>query len=152
MNQMGKPIRKLMYQAILSGVWVSAAPPLALAMGAGGQGGGAQKGSDFGGLFMLVIIFAIFYFLLIRPQQKKAREHQDLLKDLRRGDEVITSGGIYGRIHEIDGPVVQLEVADRIRIRIAKDQIASRKGSEAKSSPDRSERKGKGKTEKERKG
>ena len=78
MNRMWKRICTHRCQVMLSGVWVIAIPSLALAMGAGGQGGSAQKGSDFGGLFMLVIIFAIFYFLLIRPQQKKAREHQQL--------------------------------------------------------------------------
>ena len=145
-------IRTKLIHIIAAGCVLMVAPSVTWALGAGGQRGEAQKGADFSGLFMLVIIFAIFYFLLIRPQQKRAKEHQELLKGLRRGDEVVTSGGIYGRVHEIDGPVVQLEVADRVRIRVAKEQISSRKGSEAKTVPDRTDRKGKLKSDKEKKG
>ena len=72
----------------------------------------------------LVLIFAVFYFLLIRPQQKKAKQHQELLSGLRRGDRVVTSGGIIGVIHKIENDTeVVLEVAENVRIRVLRAMI-----------------------------
>jgi len=83
--------------------------------------------------FVLPMIFmvVIFYFLLIRPQQKKAKEHKALLDNLKRGDRVVTSGGIIGTIVNIDDQIVNLEVADKVRIEIVRPYIAgfaSKKG------------------------
>ena len=72
-----------------------------------------------------VLIFVIMYFMVIRPQQKKAREHQELLGKLKRNDEVMTSGGIYGKVTDLKENVVTLEVAPNVRIRVARPQIAS---------------------------
>ena len=70
---------------------------IAYAMAQGG--GGAQGGSGgFASFVPLILMFVIFYFLLIRPQQKKAKEHQRMIGDLRKGDRIITNGGLYGRI------------------------------------------------------
>lgn len=80
------------------------------------------------GILPLLIIFLIFYFLLIRPQQKKAKEHREMLAKLERGDVVITTGGIYGRITGIAEETVTLEVADNVRVKVAKEYIATRKG------------------------
>jgi preprotein translocase subunit YajC len=76
---------------------------------------------------MLVIIFVIFYFLLIRPQQKKQKEHQEMLNKLGKGDKVITNGGIYGTIAAIgeDG-VIHLQVDEKVKIRIARGAIADK--------------------------
>ncbi len=75
-------------------------------------------------LTMLVIIFAIFYFLIIRPQQKKQRELQDMLKNLNKGDKVITTGGIYGSIISLSDNIVTLQVDDRVKIRVSRSAIA----------------------------
>lgn len=70
-----------------------------------------------------VLIFVIMYFMVIRPQQKKAREHQDMLGKLKRNDEVMTSGGIYGKVIDLKETVVTLEVAPNVRIRVHRPQI-----------------------------
>lgn len=73
----------------------------------------------------LVLIFVIFYFLLIRPQQKKAKQHQEMLGKLKKNDEVMTSGGIYGRVMSLADNVVTLEVAPNVRIRVNRPQISA---------------------------
>jgi preprotein translocase subunit YajC len=97
----------------------------AYAQAAGGAPAGG--GGIFGQINMLIpfiAMFAIFYFLLIRPQQKKQRELRQMLQNLKRGDRVITSGGIYGTIVKIRNDIVHLEVADQVRLRINKSAIA----------------------------
>jgi preprotein translocase subunit YajC len=76
--------------------------------------------------FVLPMIFmvAIFYFLLIRPQQKKAKEHRALLDNLKTDDIIMTSGGVIGKIVNIDDQMVNLEVADKVRIKVARPYIA----------------------------
>lgn len=87
----------------------------------GGGGGGAQ---GFTAFVPLILIFVIFYFLLLRPQQKKAKEHRNFLDSLKTGDAVVTSGGIHGRITSVEDAVVTLEIADKVRVRVSKNQIA----------------------------
>ncbi len=70
-----------------------------------------------------VLIFVIFYFLLIRPQQKKAKEHTKFLEALKAGDDVITSGGIIGKIAKVDGNSVVLEIADKVKVNIMKGNL-----------------------------
>ena len=72
----------------------------------------------------LVLVFVIFYFLLIRPQQKKAKDHQEMVKKLKKNDEVMTSGGIYGKVIALADTVVTLEVAPNVRIRVHRPQIS----------------------------
>ena len=89
----------------------------------------APGGTEGGGTitsFVLPMVFmvVIFYFLLIRPQQKKAKEHKALLDNLKRGDRIITSGGIIGTIVNIDDQIVNLEVADKVRIDLGRPYIA----------------------------
>jgi len=90
-----------------------------------GGAGDAPRGSAFGGLLPLILIFFVFYFLLIRPQQKKVREHQRLLDALKKGDEVITSGGIHGTISAIKGNVVDLKIAEEVKVVISKSAIST---------------------------
>ena len=71
-----------------------------------------------------ILIFIIMYFLVIRPQQKKAKEHQELLSKLKKNDEVMTSGGIYGKVIALTDNVVTLEVATNMRIRVNRLQIS----------------------------
>ena len=73
----------------------------------------------------LVLVFLIFYFLLIRPQQKKAKEHQQMLGKLKKNDEVMTSGGIYGKVTALTDNIVTLEVAPNVRIRVNRPQISA---------------------------
>jgi preprotein translocase subunit YajC len=70
-------------------------------------------------------MFAIFYFLLIRPQQKKAKEHRALLDGLKKGDRVVTAGGMHGMLSALDDQVVTLELAPGVNVRISKGFIAS---------------------------
>jgi preprotein translocase subunit YajC len=72
-----------------------------------------------------ILIFVIMYFMVIRPQQKKAKEHQEMLGKLKRNDEVMTSGGIYGKVIDLKESVVTLEVAPNVRIRVHRPQISA---------------------------
>jgi len=87
----------------------------------GGGGGGAQ---GFTAFLPLILIFVIFYFLLLRPQQKKAKEHRGFLDSLKAGDAVVTSGGIHGKITSVEDAIVTLEIADKVRVRVAKSHIS----------------------------
>lgn len=77
-----------------------------------------------------ILIFVLFYFLILRPQRKQSRERGDLLSSLKRGDKVITSGGIYGRIINIDDDLVTLEIAKGINIQISKPSISGKVNNE----------------------
>ncbi|HSP97680.1 MAG TPA: preprotein translocase subunit YajC [Candidatus Dormibacteraeota bacterium] len=70
-------------------------------------------------------LFAVFYFLIIRPQQQKQNEHKAMLANLKKNDEVITSGGLYGRVIQLSDDVVTLEIAPNVRVRVSRPQIAS---------------------------
>jgi preprotein translocase subunit YajC len=74
---------------------------------------------------MMVVFIAIFYFLLIRPQQKKAKEHQAMVTRLAAGDEVVTGGGLLGKIVEVGEAFVTLEIAEGVRVKVQKFQITS---------------------------
>ena len=74
----------------------------------------------------LILIFGVFYILLIRPQQKRARQHQEMLKNLRRGDKIITSGGIIGTINKVeDNRELQVQVAENVEIKIAPGSVSN---------------------------
>ena len=73
----------------------------------------------------IIIIFVVFYFLLIRPQQQKAKEHRVLLDNLKKNDEIITNGGIYGRVITLADDVVTVEIAPNVRVRVSRPQIAT---------------------------
>jgi preprotein translocase subunit YajC len=97
---------------------------LAYAMGTGGAGGGGQ-GGGFAAMVPLLLMFAIFYFLLIRPQQRKQKKHRELLAGLKRGDSIVTTGGLHGKITGITDTVVTLEVAEKVRVKVGRGYIAS---------------------------
>jgi len=95
----------------------------AYAQAAGGTAGG---GFDFVQLAPLVLIFVVFYFLLIRPQQKKAKDHRAMLSALRRGDRVVTGGGIIGTVSKVQGDdEVVIEVAEGVRVRVVRSTVQS---------------------------
>ena len=97
---------------------------IAYAMGgnAAGQQGGASGGLE--GIFMLLAMFAIFYFLLIRPQQKRAKQHKEMIDALKAGDQVVTAGGIHGRIVTVQDKAVTLEIASGVRVKVNRVSIA----------------------------
>ena len=101
---------------------------IAYAMGPAPQGGGQAQGIM--GFLPLILIFVIFYFLMIRPQQKKAKEHKSMLDNLKKGDKIITSGGIYGLIEEVRPNTVTIKVAENVKIRIGKGYVAGLQSSE----------------------
>lgn len=78
-------------------------------------------------LLVILIVFVIFYFLLIRPQQQRARDHQKLVSELKSGDEVVTIGGVHGKIMGLDEETVSLEVAEKVVIRVSRAAIARRR-------------------------
>lgn len=83
-------------------------------------------GFDIMSFLPLILIFAVFYFLILRPQQKKLKEHQQTLANLRRGDRVITNGGIIGTISKlVSDQEIQLEIAEDVRIRVVRSMISS---------------------------
>ena len=97
---------------------------LAYAMGTAPGGGGAGGASSLMSFAPIILIFVVFYFLLIRPQQKRAKEHRGLLSNLKEGDQVITSGGIYGRITGIRDDKITLEISDKVRVKVNRGNIA----------------------------
>ena len=76
-------------------------------------------------LLMMVVFIGIFYFLLIRPQQKKAKEHQNLVSKLATGDEVVTTGGLLGKVVDVGDSFITLEIADGVRVKVQKFQVAA---------------------------
>jgi len=96
---------------------------VAYAMGAT-PGGGSPGGMSV--FIPLLLMFAVFYFLLIRPQQKKTRQHQDLLKSLKVGDRVVTTGGLYGTIVAGGDHIIKLEIADKVRVEVGRSYIAGK--------------------------
>jgi preprotein translocase subunit YajC len=75
-------------------------------------------------LILLPLFFAVFYFLLIRPQKKRADEHAALVNALEAGDDVLTTGGLYGTITAIDGQIAEMEIADGVIVRIQRSAVA----------------------------
>jgi len=91
------------------------------AMGTGGSGG---QSSSLGAFLPLIIIFGIFYFLLIRPQQRKAKQHREVLSSLKKGDRVVSSGGLHGVITGLSDDVVTVEISPKVRVKITRSSIA----------------------------
>ena len=102
-----------------------------------GGGGGFGGFGGFESLLPLVLIFVVFYFLLIRPQQKKAKVHREMLAVLRRGDRIVTSGGLIGKITRVLGDnELVVEIAEGVRVRVARGMVSDVL---AKSEPDEDE-------------
>jgi preprotein translocase subunit YajC len=89
-----------------------------------GNGGQQAGGSGLEGIFMLLAMFAIFYFLLIRPQQKRAKQHKEMIEALKSGDQVVTAGGIHGRVVAVQDKLVTLEIATGVRVKVNRISIA----------------------------
>ena len=87
----------------------------------GGAGGGSSQIMSF---LPIILIFVIFYFLLIRPQQKRTKDHRALLDSLKVGDNVLTSGGLYGRVTGLRENIVTIEISDKVRVKVNRGNIA----------------------------
>ena len=90
---------------------------------AGAAGNAAPQGSPYGTLIMLAVLFALFYFLLIRPQAKRAKEHKAMVADLSKGDEVVTNGGTLGKVTDLGDSFLTLEVASGVHIKVQRHAI-----------------------------
>lgn len=108
---------------------------IAYAMGTGGAGGEGAGG--FAGFIPLILMFVIFYFLLIRPQQKRTKEHRQMISNLKKGDRIITSGGLHGRITGMDESTLTVEIADKVRVKVARGNVANLAQPAAQSKPEK---------------
>lgn len=96
----------------ISDAWAEAAPA-------------AQQPDLLGALLPFIILFVVFYFLLIRPQQKRAKEHRAMVQNLAKGDEVVTGGGLVGRVTDLGDNFIEVEVADNVRVKVQRQTLAS---------------------------
>ncbi|MHC8509302.1 MAG: preprotein translocase subunit YajC [Rhodospirillales bacterium] len=87
---------------------------------------GGMMGGGFEAFIPLILIFVVFYFLLIRPQQKKMKAHKEMLAAVKRGDNIITGGGVFGKVHKVqeDG-VLQVDIAENVRVKVARDMVSA---------------------------
>ncbi len=97
---------------------------VAYAMGAPGEAGG-QAGGGFASIIMMLAIFAIFYFILIRPQQKKMKEHKKMVDDLKKGDRVVTAGGIYGVVENTAPNTLTVKIAEGVKVKVTRSSIGA---------------------------
>jgi preprotein translocase subunit YajC len=109
---------------VVASLLVSLADAAAPAAPAGGGGGGIAGMAN--ALFPMLLIFGVFYFLLIRPQQKKQSEQQEWLKQLKKGDEVVTSGGLIGKITGLTDTTVTLEVQEKVRLKVLRSAVSGK--------------------------
>lgn len=84
---------------------------------------GSSPAGALGGLPFLIIMFVLMYFLLIRPQQKRAKEHKLMMAELKKGDEVVTNGGVLGKVKEVDDSFAKLQIAEGVIVKVQKQGI-----------------------------
>lgn len=112
-----------MIRSLLLTVFLAPATAFAQAADAAAPAGGA---SQFAGILPLVLIFFVFYFLLIKPQQKRLKEHQAMQASLKKGDEIVTGGGIVGRITKAgEGDTITVEIAKGVEVSVLKSTVNS---------------------------
>ena len=97
---------------------------IAYAMGQGGAGATGGSGG-FASFIPLILMFVIFYFLLIRPQQKKTKEHRQMIDNLKIGDRIITSGGLHGRITGVSESAMTVEIAEKVRVKVNRASVTA---------------------------
>lgn len=109
--------------ALIIGIQTVRSSAFAQAQGAAAPQGGL--GQSFSFFMPLLLVFAIFYFLIIRPQQKQAKKQQEMLKAIEKGDQVITVGGIHGKIVGTTDTVLTLEIADNVKVKVERASVQS---------------------------
>ena len=92
--------------------------------------GGPGAGGMFTSLMPLILIFVIFYFLLIVPQRRKQRQHRDMVRNLKKGDRIVTTGGIYGTISNVKKNYLEVEITSQIKIRVQRSCVSQLRGEE----------------------
>lgn len=97
---------------------------IAYAMGQGGAGAPGGSGG-FASFIPLILMFVIFYFLLIRPQQKKTKEHRQMVDNLKTGDRIITSGGLHGRVTGVTESALTVEIAEKVRVKVNRASVTA---------------------------
>jgi preprotein translocase subunit YajC len=105
-------------------VAAGSAPAAAAGKAAEGAAQGAGSGMAFQQILIFVAIFAVFWLLVLRPQQKKAKDHRAFVDSLKIGSRVVTSSGIFGKVTGLDGNEVSLEIADKVVIRVLRSNVA----------------------------
>lgn len=95
----------------------------AYAMGAAGGGAAQGGGGGISSLIMMVVIFGIFYFILIRPQQTKMKEHKKMLEAVKKGDEIVTAGGIYGTVEGVNNDTLTVKIAEGVKVKITRGSV-----------------------------
>jgi preprotein translocase subunit YajC len=88
-----------------------------------GQSGSSQGSGGFASFVPIILMFAVFYFLLIRPQQKKSKDLAEMVRNLKKGDRIIISGGIIGRITGLSDSTLTAEIADKVRVKVARGSV-----------------------------
>lgn len=86
---------------------------------------GGPGGAPYGDILFLILLFAVFYFLLIRPQQKKAKEHKKMVEAVAKGDEVVTNGGILGKVIEVSDTFLTVTIAEGVDVKLQRSSIAA---------------------------
>ena len=89
------------------------------------QAGGGGGGAPYGDIMFLVLLFAVFYFLLIRPQQKRAKEHKKMVEAVAKGDEVVTNGGVLGKIIEIGDTFLTVNIAEGVDVKLQRSSVSA---------------------------
>lgn len=113
---------------------------IAYAMGQGGANGASGAAGGFASFIPLILMFVIFYFLLIRPQQKKSREHRDMIANLKKGDRIVTGGGIHGRVTGVSDQTLTVEIADKVRVKLNRGSVAAVLGAGPAALPEEKEK------------
>ena len=116
---------KMVNSGLIAGLLIT----LVLIGGCAPAGEGEAGGGTTYMIIFLILIFAVFYFLAIRPQRKRQKQHQELVEALRRGDKVITAGGIYGQIESLSEDSIVLKIESGATIRIAQGSVIGRRES-----------------------
>lgn len=88
---------------------------------------GAKSSNPIVGMAPLILLFGVFYFLLIRPQQKKSKAHKEMLNRVEKDDNIVTNGGLCGRVTNVGEDTLTIEVAENVRVKVARNAIANRK-------------------------
>ena len=90
-----------------------------------GAAGAAQSDGGLLGMLPLLLIFVLFYFMLIRPQTKRAKEHKNMVESLAKGDEVVTNGGLLGRVTNVGESFITVKIADNVEVKVQKQSVSA---------------------------
>jgi len=101
--------------------------PVAIAFAEDAPQAAAPGVSGLMSIAPLIILFVIFYFLLIRPQQKRSKEHKQMISAIQKGDQVITTGGIHGRVASVNEDSISVEIAEGVKVKVSREAISVRK-------------------------